>query len=403
MQTKLPNNFRATAEGQAADAILRKCVHCGFCTATCPTYQLLGNELDSPRGRIYLMKSMLEGEEVSATTQLHLDRCLTCRACETTCPSGVEYGRLLDIGREHVERYVPRRFGDRLMRRLLCWLLTRRRIFARALAMGQRVRPLLPARLRDHVPPRRTVSSKRAQGPADKQVILLEGCVQPSLAPATNHAAAHVLARLGYGTANVTNDGCCGAVPHHLSRADQARQLARYNIDAWWPHIEAGVEAIVSTASGCGVMVKDYAHLLAADSVYRDKAARVSSLTKDLVEIVAAADWQKLRRAPWAPRKIAFQSPCTLQHGQRLEGKVEMILTGMGFVLTAVPEPHLCCGSAGTYSLMQPAVATDLRARKLERVLSGDPDLIATANVGCQMHLEAASRIPVRHWAELVQ
>lgn len=403
MQTHLPDGFRATAQGQAADTILRKCVHCGFCTATCPTYQLLGNELDSPRGRIYLIKAMLEGEKPGTTTQLHLDRCLTCRACETTCPSGVEYGRLLDIGRERVEQHVARSLADRFMRGILCWLLPRRRLFAKAIAIGRRVRPLLPARLRAHVPPRRAVGPRRGQGAADKRVILLEGCVQPSLAPATNHAAAHLLARLGYGTANVTDDGCCGAVPQHFSRAEQARQLARHNIDAWWPHIEDGVEAIVSTASGCGVMVKDYGHLLADDSEYRDKAARVSALTRDLVEIVAAADWRQLRRAPWAPRKIAFQSPCTLQHAQRLDGRVEEILTGMGFVLTAVPEPHLCCGSAGTYSVTQPVLSEALRARKMERVLSGDPDLIATANVGCQMHLAAASSVPVRHWAELVQ
>lgn len=399
MQTNLADFIRNTAEGREADAILRNCVHCGLCTATCPTYQLLGDELDSPRGRIYLIKQVLEGAIPSRPTQLHLDRCLTCRNCETTCPSGVQYGRLLDIGRNVVETQVGRLSHDKVIRKLLRLILPYRNRFGPMLRFGQMLRPVLPTSLKRMTPPYVAPTSWPETDHHERKMMVLNGCVQPSIAPNINSDTARVLDQLGIGLIAV-NDGCCGALSQHLNAPAEARNFMRQNIDACWPHIERGVEAIVSTASGCGVMVKEYAHLLGDDPVYAQKAETVSALTKDLSEILQAEDLNKLK--PDSKRRVAFQSPCSLQHGQQLAGRVEHILTNLGFSLTAVPEAHLCCGSAGTYSILNPGIANTLKQKKLEALSSTKPDVIATANIGCLSHLQGDAEVPVVHWINLV-
>jgi glycolate oxidase iron-sulfur subunit len=401
MQTSLADFVRDTPHGREADRILRSCVHCGFCTATCPTYQLLGDELDGPRGRIYLMKQVLEGQAVSRRTQLHLDRCLTCRSCETTCPSGVQYGRLLDIGREVVEARVDRPAAESLLRALLRTIVPHRRRFGLLLGLARALRPALPGALRRLVP--------RASPPGDwpaprhgRRVLLLEGCVQPGLAPRINAATARVLDRLGLSVVRTPAAGCCGAVSHHLAAAEEARAFMRRNIDAWWPHVEAGVEAIVVNASGCGVVVKDYGHLLADDPAYAERAARVAALAVDVGEVLAREGVGPLRVPGGRSTRVAFHASCTLQHGQRLPGLVERILADAGLELTPVPDAHLCCGSAGTYSILQASLSDRLRANKLEALQSGRPAVIATANIGCLHHLQATAAVPVVHWIELL-
>jgi glycolate dehydrogenase iron-sulfur subunit len=405
MQTSLAEFIRDTPQGREADAILRKCVHCGFCTATCPTYQLLGDELDGPRGRIYLIKQALEGAPVTERTRLHLDRCLTCRACESTCPSGVQYGRLADIGRELVEQRVPRPRAARLMRAALAFALPRTRLFGVALRLGQLVRPLLPAALGSKVPPRAPAAGAWPAPRHARRMLVLAGCVQPVLAPAVNAAAARVLDRAGISLLEARGAGCCGAVRFHLNDQDGGRDDMRALIDAWWPAVERGeIEAVVMTASGCGSTVREYPHYLAADPAYREKAQRIAALTRDLSEVVAA-EAQALgeRFGAAAPRaRVAFQSPCSLQHGQQIRGVVEALLSRAGYELTPVAEPHLCCGSAGTYSIVQPELSLRLRARKLGALHAGVPAQIATANVGCLAHLQAGTETPVRHWIELV-
>ncbi|HUA22885.1 MAG TPA: glycolate oxidase subunit GlcF [Steroidobacteraceae bacterium] len=405
MQTRLSAAFLETAAGREADGILRKCVHCGFCTATCPTYQLLGDELDGPRGRIYLIKEMLEGAEPSRSTQLHLDRCLTCRACETTCPSGVRYGRLLDIGRHHIEQIVPRTRRERLFRRVLLTVIPHRRRFAALLGLGRAFRGLMPPGLRRAVPPARP-SGAWPVARHQRRMLVLQGCVQPSAAPEINAAAARVLDRLGISLIAVS-DGCCGALAHHLSEEDRARAQMRRNIDAWWPEVERGAEALVVTASGCGAMIRDYGVLLRDDPEYARKAERISELFRDISQVVA----QELARADALPEvvagqgarvRIALHSPCTLQHGLKLRGIVEPLLRRVGCTLTSVADGHLCCGSAGSYSLFQPEISRRLKANKLAALQSDAPDIIATANIGCLMHLASGSDRPVRHWIEVV-
>ncbi|MDE2600588.1 MAG: glycolate oxidase subunit GlcF [Rhodocyclaceae bacterium] len=402
MQTQLADFIRDTADGQEADAILRKCVHCGFCTATCPTYQLLGDELDGPRGRIYLIKQVLEGVPATATTQLHLDRCLTCRACETTCPSGVHYSRLLDIGRVEVERQVPRSPSQRGMRYVLKNVLPKPFLFSPLLAAGRTLRPLLPARLRNKIAPA-AAAGRRPAATHARRMLALAGCVQPTLTPATNAAAARVLDRLGISLIEAPDAGCCGALAFHLNDVEAARDAARRNIDAWWPLIEGGIDTLVMTASGCGVQVRDYGHLLREDAAYAGKAQRVSSMCRDIGEVlVAEREAIAVLLKPAPPQSIAFHSPCTLQHGQQLRGGVESLLQLAGYALNPVRDAHLCCGSAGTYSLLQPELATRLRDNKLAALQAGEPAQIATANVGCQCHLAGASNVPVRHWIELL-
>ena len=405
MQTHLSPEFKNTPEGDEAEAILRKCVHCGFCTATCPTYQLLGDELDGPRGRIYLMKQVLEGHEPTRKTQLHLDRCLTCRNCETTCPSGVEYGHLVEIGRDIVEKRVRRPVGERALRWVLKEGLTSP-LFAPAMKLGQMVRPLLPAALKDKVPAQAGPEAHRwPTRPHPRAVLLLMGCVQPAMMPNINSATARVLDAAGIQTLVADEAGCCGAIRLHLS--DPAGGLAdmRRNIDAWWPTVSAGkVEAIVMNASGCGATVKDYGHALAHDPAYADKARRISELTRDLSELLPGMVTllqPKVRR-----RKVthlAFHPPCSLQHGQQLRGDVERGLEALGFdVKLAARDSHLCCGSAGTYSVLQPELAHALRDRKLAQLTPLKPQAIVSANVGCIQHLQSGTGLPVRHWVEVV-
>jgi glycolate oxidase iron-sulfur subunit len=405
MQTHLADFIKDTPEGREADAILRKCVHCGFCTATCPTYQLLGDELDGPRGRIYLIKQVLEGEPVTARTQLHLDRCLTCRACETTCPSGVLYGRLADIGRHIVEERVGRSGFESLKRKALRTVIPNPALFNPLLKLGRIARPLLPADLKRKVPPRPAPAGPWPQRNHARRMLVLEGCVQPVLSPATNAAAARVLDRLGIALVRAPNAGCCGAVSFHLTAEKEAFGYMRRNIDAWWTHIEQGAEAIVMTASGCGVMVKDYGHLLARDPAYAGKAERVSGLARDISEIIAAekAKLDTLIRhlsSPIPRARVAFHAPCTLQHGLKIKGHVEALLAALGFSLVHVPDAHLCCGSAGTYSILQPELSRQLLTRKIDALAAGSPEAILTGNIGCQAHLQTATELPVMHWIE---
>ena len=399
MQTSLSETFLGTTAGNEAERILRACVHCGFCTATCPTYQLRGDELDGPRGRIYLIKQMLEGETVTRRTQRHLDRCLTCRSCETTCPSGVQYSRLLDIGRELVEQKVQRPWIERLQRGVLRRLLPYPGRFAMLLRQGQWLKPVLPSSIKTKIPEKQA-ASPRPQPRHRRQMLLLEGCVQSVATPNTNAAAARVLDRLGISLVSSPGQGCCGAVSQHLGAPREAHDFMRANIDAWWPYIEAGAEAIVVTASGCGTHVKEYGHLLREDPDYAEKAARVAEMALDLAEVVAGEDLGVLGIS--RDQRVAFHSPCTLQHGQQLTGIVEDILQRSGFTVTDVTDSHLCCGSAGTYSILQPDLSRQLRKNKLQSLQAGKPDLIATANVGCQLHLEDGAEVAVKHWIELL-
>jgi glycolate oxidase iron-sulfur subunit len=398
MQTRLPAPLLETAAGREADSILRKCVHCGFCTATCPTYQVLGDELDGPRGRIYLIKEMLEGTPVTRKTQQHLDRCLTCRACETTCPSGVRYGRLLEIGRERIEQLVPRSIPERIQRKALLAVFSHRAVLSPVLRAARLVRPLLPKALKSRIPPQRDRGTWPAPTHA-RRMLVLQGCVQPVALPNINAAAARVLDRCGISLIAV-NDGCCGAMAHHLSATERAREHMRRNIDAWWPQIEKGVEAIVATASGCGTMIRDYGELLHDDPAYAAKARHVSELYRDLSEVIEAES----ARLPQQPRKarVAFQSPCTLQHGLKIRGAVEHILSTTGYQLVPVADAHLCCGSAGTYAILQPALSNTLKQNKLQALEAARPDVIASANIGCLLHLQSGTETPVRHWVELL-
>lgn len=442
METNILDKFRDDPEVQVAEQILRKCVHCGFCLATCPTYNLLGDELDSPRGRIYQIKQVLEGVEPDAGTQLHLDRCLTCRNCETTCPSGVEYGRLLDIGRHIVEQSVPRSFGQRVMRFMLKTVLPYPNRIGPLVKLGQFFRPVLPQSIAASIPPRQPVPEVNAVDSmagqsagliSDRQpvMLMLDGCVQPSMSPATNAAAIRVLARLGI-TVVQGKSVCCGAIDHHLNDAEQALDKVRRNIDSWWPYIEEGAEAVLVTASGCGSMLKDYGHLLAHDTQYQEKAQRVAALSRDIGEVLldigveairaratngqlntdAVRELVNARRqlidrdasslAGESPAKVAFHPPCSLQHGQKMAGQIEKLLTALDFDLVTFEDARECCGSAGTYSIFQPRLSAALKARKMANIHRAKPDVIATANIGCQLHLQSVSDIPVIHWIELL-
>ena len=400
MQTAINNKFLTNPHIEDAESILRSCVHCGFCTATCPTYQLLGDELDGPRGRIYLIKQVLEGNEISNRTQTHLDRCLTCRSCETTFPSGVRYGRLVEIGREIVDEQVPRKLLQRISRTLLRAVVPYPKRFAIVYKLGLLLRPVLPVTMKRKMPlPQPSDNIKVIVKP--RKMLVLQGCVQSIVTPKTNQAATRILQKLGIELIAAPKAGCCGAVSHHLSAPEQGLDFMRRNIDAWWPYIEQGAEAIVSTASGCGVLIKDYAHLLKHDTVYADKARRVSALAKDISEVLQQENLGAVStKQPVG--KVAFHSPCTLQHGQKISGVVEQILQNAGFTLTHVEDAHLCCGSAGTYSILQSKLSQQLLDNKLSALQSEQPDLIATANIGCQMHMASKAQVPVKHWLELI-
>jgi glycolate oxidase iron-sulfur subunit len=420
MQTELAPEFVDTPHGQQAESILRKCVHCGFCTATCPTYQLLGDELDGPRGRIYLIKQVLEGVAPTRKTQLHLDRCLTCRNCESTCPSGVQYGQLVDIGRQVVDAKVARPAGEVALR----WTLKEglpSPLFAPAMKLGQAVRGLLPAALKNKVPARQDAGRWPVRK-HQRRMLLLAGCVQPAMAPNINSATARVLDSAGIQTVIAPGAGCCGAIRLHLDDQEGAQAQMRANIDAWWPYLEDGVDAIVMNASGCGVTVKEYGQTLNGDPLYAAKAQRISALTRDLSELLPelVPPLQARLALPRpagergggavsaAPRvqgmkRLAFHPPCTLQHGQQLRGLVEEYMAALGFEITvAADEPHLCCGSAGTYSVLQPALAYALRDRKLGHLAELRADTIVSANIGCITHLQSGTATPVRHWVEVL-
>jgi glycolate oxidase iron-sulfur subunit len=416
MQTNLAPEFQGTADGQEAEAILRKCVHCGFCTATCPTYQLLGDELDGPRGRIYLIKQVLEGAEPTRKTQQHLDRCLTCRNCESTCPSGVQYGNLVEIGRRVVDAKVERPKAEAGVRWLLKAGLTSP-LFAPAMAMGKLVRPLLPGALKNKVPaPAGARAHHWPKREHPRKVLMLLGCVQPAMMPNINSATARVLDAAGIQTLVADEAGCCGAIEAHLNDHEGGLDAMRRNIDAWWPHVEgltaAGkVEAIVMNASGCGVTVKEYGHALRHDAAYADKAERIAALTKDLSELLPdlvplLKPRLRLKANPQVPKVLAYHPPCTLQHGQQLRGGVEEGLAELGFdIATASSESHLCCGSAGTYSVLQPELAYQLRDRKLghlDATHGGQAQAIVSANIGCIQHLQTGTARPVKHWVEVL-
>ena len=405
MQTQLAPQYHGTPDGLTAEAILRKCVHCGFCTATCPTYQLLGDELDGPRGRIYLMKQVLEGATPTRKTQAHLDRCLTCRNCESTCPSGVQYGHLLDIGRKLVDAQVPRPGGERALR----WALKEglpSPLFGPAMALAKLVRPLLPHALKNKVPAKQDAGITPSRTHARK-VLVLAGCVQPAMNPNINSATARVFDAAGIQCLVAPKAGCCGAVKFHLNDQDGGTAEMRANIDAWWPDIEGGVEGIVINASGCGVTVKDYGHILRCDPAYAAKAKRVSELTQDVSEWLPELAGKLKGLVAGSASRIAFHPPCTLQHGMQLRGGVEQYMGELGFnVKTTGCEAHLCCGSAGTYSVLNSEISYQLRDRKLGHLATTFgtevPDQIVSANIGCITHLQSGTNTPVRHWIEVL-
>ena len=400
MQTRISERILDTADGREAESILRACVHCGFCTATCPTYQLLGDELDGPRGRIYLIKQMLEGEQVSSKTRNHLDRCLTCRSCETTCPSGVRYGRLLDIGRGFVENKLKRSAWQRIVRYGITRIIPYPGRLRMMLRIAKPFRGILPKKLAVKIPPLVKIFPV-AVSPHPRKILVLEGCVQSVATPRTNSSLGSVLDRLGIEVVSPPGAGCCGGVDYHLGQHARGEAFMRHNIDAWWPYVEQGIEGIIVTASGCGVTVKEYGELLAHDPHYADKARRISELAVDVSEVLVKESMDALGK-PGQGKRIAFHSPCTLQHGQSINGLVETILMNLGFTLTEIPDAHLCCGSAGTYSILQPDLSQRLLDNKLKALCSDDPQLIATANIGCQLHLASQSSVPVMHWLELL-
>lgn len=401
MHVDLHSTLHGNEAAREAASIIQSCVHCGFCNATCPTYQDLFDERDGPRGRIYLVKRLLESGDAGAATRKHLDRCLTCRACETTCPSGVQYGRLVDTGRLLVEQATDRPASQKLLRRLVRFLFPYPQRIRVLLGLGRFFRPVLPPTLRRQVPPRQRVRDDPGSSKATRKMIVLGGCVQAAATPGTNAAARRVLRRFDIDLFEAPSAGCCGAVDYHLAAQQEGLDFVRRNIDAWWPHVAAGAEAIVTTASGCGVMVKDYGELLKGDPEYADKALRVSELAKDLVEVLENEDLSLLGNTPDKLR-TAVHCPCTLTHGQKLGGSVPRILESAGIPLAQTTEDHLCCGSAGTYSMLQPEISRRLLDRKLASLSIDAPQQIVTANIGCQLHLGTRSDVPVRHWIELL-
>ena len=400
MQTNLAAKIKQGGQAQAIESILRKCVHCGFCNATCPTYQLRGDELDGPRGRIYQMKQFFEGEPANADMLKHLDRCLTCRACETTCPSGVNYSHLLEMGKQAIERELPRPTWDRLRRVGIVRFITSGWLFAVSLRLGQALAWLMPGRIRQSIPARQDRVEPTA-GTHSRKVLLLAGCVQPALAPNTNIMTANLLDRLGIEVIELSGKHCCGAAAAHTSVPELGLQQARQLIDMWWPHIETGAEAIVVTATGCGVNVRDFGRLLVDDPTYAQKAKQVSSLYRDLIELLEV-ELDSVETTAVSPRRVAVHTPCTMQHGLGINHRVEGLLARAGHEICQVEDAHLCCGSAGTYSMLQPVLATQLRKNKITALCIDQPEVIATANIGCQMHLAQGNKIPVVHWIELM-
>ncbi len=402
MELHLAKEFAQNPLAQRASEAVRKCVHCGFCNATCPTYQLLGDEADGPRGRIYLLKQMLESGQADERSRVHLDRCLLCRSCETTCPSGVPYGQLLEAGRNLQAEVLPRSKIQQAKCQVVSALLQQPQPLKTLVGAAQKLRPILPVSLRDQLP-EKSLNLARPQQQYPRKMLLLKGCVQSVLAPQTNAATSRVLAKFGI-TMIEPDAGCCGALKLHTTGHEQGLNSIRRLIDGWWPMVEQGVEAIVFTASGCGVTIKDYGDLLAHDEQYAKKAQRISCLAKDLSQVVQV----ELRRDSSAiiageSRRVAFHAPCTLQHGLKLPGVVPAILQQVGHTMVAVPDEHLCCGSAGTYSLFQKELSRKLKVDKQCNLVANAPDVIATANIGCQQHLKSGSKVPLVHWIELLE
>jgi glycolate oxidase iron-sulfur subunit len=400
LQTNLAPKFQQGRHAEAIETILRKCVHCGFCNATCPTYQIRGDELDGPRGRIYQMKQFFEGAPANAEMLKHLDRCLTCHACETTCPSGVKYTHLLEIGKTSIERELPRPWWDRARRWGIVRFINSGWIFALAVKIGQAFVPILPAKLRESVPARQTPVD-RINAQHSRKVLMLGGCVQPTLAPNTNARASNLLNKFGIEVIELPENLCCGAAALHTSEPEYGMRQVKRLIDSWWPHIEAGAEAIVVTATGCGVTVKDYEHLLADDPDYAAKAKKVSSLFRDLTELVEA-EIEAMDPVEMPAKRVAVHTPCSMQHGLGITNRVETLLAKAGYEICAVAEGHLCCGSSGTYSMLQPTLSAQLQQNKVRALSVDQPDIIATANIGCQLHLAQGNGIPVVHWIELI-
>ncbi len=408
MQTNISTDFLRTPEGKQANRILRSCVHCGFCNATCPTYQLLGDELDGPRGRIYLIKQTLEGKTPGRQTQLHLDRCLTCRNCESTCPSGVDYSQLLNIGRAVVNKKVPRSAGQKILHFVLRKTFLSPFSFSALIKTGQLFRPLLPVAIKRSIPEKqKPVQFKKITH--ERKILLVPGCVQSSLKPNIDIAAKIVFNKLNIECVEIPAAGCCGSLSHHLNAESEAMQIIKKNIDSWWPLVQNNaIEAICMTASGCGVAIKEYEQLLASDKVYAKKARTISALYKDPAEIVS----QEINNKTSNPlvdatnnteqnKNIAFHPPCTLQHGMKLNNLIEPILDKCGYTVLAFKDKHLCCGSAGTYSITQKALSQQLLSNKLGNINKTQHDLIVTANIGCQMHMQSGTSTPVKHWLEL--
>ena len=393
MQTNIHPDLISLPKVQEADAILRKCVHCGFCTATCPTYQLLGDELDGPRGRIYLIKNFLEDSIISDNSIAHLDRCLTCRACETTCPSGVEYGRLLDIGREFVKEHANRPLRSRLLTFALRLVVPRPVLFAPLLKLGQFLRPILPGFLQPHVPIKMPVLHQ-VEHVTGANVVLLSGCVQSAATPNVVASLLKVLRHQGT-DAEVLQEGCCGALDYHLSAHEAGMRKMKALIDQLYPRIDQ-IDYIVSSATGCGVTIRDYPEILQYDAEYSDKARAIADKLVDPIEIVSEEAIEV------TPTRVAVHTPCSMQHGLGLTGAVEKLLGDMGFDIAPHKEGHLCCGSAGTFSILQPELSQQLKARKLKVLGEGKPDVIVTANVGCQLQLKEGANVPVMHWIELL-
>lgn len=399
MQTNLHPSLADHPDAPVVESILRSCVHCGFCNATCPTYQALGDERDGPRGRIYLMKQFFETGEVTEATRHHLDRCLTCRNCETTCPSGVQYGKLADVGRYLIEQKTERGISETLVRKALLNVLPYPERFGFFLRVGQAFRPVLPSALKQKTPPKQDAMPWPANSAHDRKMLVLRGCAQAAATPNTNAAAANVFAKLGIDLIEAPEAGCCGAANYHLQDHDGGIDKMKANIDAWWPYVENGAEAIVMTASGCGAMVQEYGHVLRNDAAYAEKAAKISAMCRDISEILFEEDLSALKPKT---EKVAVHCPCTLQHAMKQGGKVGAILQKLGFETVASKDPHLCCGSAGTYSVLQPKLAKQLGQQKVNNLTANAPDTIVTSNIGCQLHLGSLSSTPVKHWIELL-
>lgn len=402
MQTRLIGSIAKTKSGEIASSILRRCVHCGFCNATCPTYQLTGDELDGPRGRIYLIKQALEGKQTSEKTRYHLDRCLQCRACETTCPSGVRYAELLHVGQQAINQQLVRPLFDKVLRKSLNFFLPRTGLFKTILIVGRLFKPFLPAGLANKIPRRQKIQSYSQQPGHKKNVIVLDGCIQRSATPATNIATARVLDKLGIQTIHTAKVECCAAIPAHLDEPEQARAMIKKNIDLWWPLINDNTVAILSTASGCSLMISEYADYLAGEAGYFDKATKIKNLNKDLSEILVKENFAGSKESKNNKKLVSYHAPCTQQHGLGINGVVESILKEAGYAMVPIKDSHLCCGSAGTYSITQPALSRKLLVNKITALTHPQPDVIATANIGCQLHLQSATDVPVVHWIELV-